>query len=118
MLSSLINFSTRQEQLSLKNIDSKPVKTMNFYQNMLRFFHWNATLLRRIDAGKSAKKIIAQSKQEVEMAGVRYPVYGQQLEVGALEGYDRLPFYLARISNEYGFHNDHVTMDTVLDEQK
>ena len=36
MLSSLINFSTRQENFALKTMDSNPVKAMRFYADMIK----------------------------------------------------------------------------------
>jgi hypothetical protein len=49
MLTSLINFSDRQENVALKRMSRQKVKGMDFYKNMIHFWSWMQSLESRKD---------------------------------------------------------------------
>ena len=116
MLSSLINFSIRQNKVALKNMDSNPVKIMDFYKSMFLHFYWYKTLTRIVEEGSHTERVV-KGKKDLELAGVVCPVHSEQLEAGAggRERAYRAASYQRRANNSHGFHNDHVSMDKCLD---
>ena len=140
MLSSLNNFSTRQDASALKGLSSHPVKVMRFYHSMLTYQdYWQTELVDQggqdkededesedeseddsDDDSESAKEADSKPDQEtdegmpdLEMAGVSCPVSGQLVE--ASERYpDAVQSYLDRVTAPYGFHNDQTFVDSVF----
>lgn len=114
MLSSLINFPARQDKAALQNMDSKPVKIMDFYRSMLLHFHWHKTLISRIEEGTHEERVVKNNKN-FKLAGVRCPIYSKQLQVGGHERSFKAASYQHRANSQYGFHNDIVSVERCLD---
>ena len=136
MLSSLNNFSARQDASALKSLSSHPVKVMRFYHSMLtNEYYWQTELVDQggqdkededdsedesEDESESAKEADSKPDQEtdegmpdLEMAGVSCPVSG--LLVEASERYpNAVQNYLDRVTDPYGYHNDQTFVDSVF----
>ena len=108
MLSSVTNFTVRQDSTALKNMDSQPVKAMDFYQRMIHRFYWSESLEARIKANSPTKKHIIQ---DFVMAGLRYPVYGEpQGEVRDRWNRTVETYHFRANTPHYGYHDDSMLM--------
>ena len=91
MLSSLINFSARQDDSALQNIDPHPVKGMVFYLYMLGFYktlclssdmRWNFIFLSETRKKLAERMREAECEPVLEIAGVSCLVYSHRLQAG------------------------------------
>ena len=79
MVSSLINFSARQDNSALQNMDTQPVKAVWFYNTVLRKFdfYWCRVFSdsnEEIAKGNGDERVF-EGKTDVVMAGITCPVY-------------------------------------------
>ena len=110
-LTSLTNFSERQEKTALTKMSSEKVKGMDFYKDMFRRWYWMKSLEKQIEEKKDSK---FQTTAVLEMAGVSSVVCGQEmprkpdLQYISAETYK----YRATTPYEYGFHDPYESMDS------
>ena len=78
MLSSLTNFSARQDDIALKSMDSNPVKVVSFYRMVMHDYYWH----RKINQPKESDEPDQEDQEGctvIEIAGVNAPVLGRLL---------------------------------------
>ena len=121
MVTSLSNFSTRQDETALQNMDPWPVKGMRFYIFILGFLktcfvprelHWNFKF--RKSAGKRDEKCVHEVGTK-PIAGVSCPVYGHEVEPGVVNP-QNLAWFMARFyeRGDFGLESGTTFMDTCV----
>ena len=144
MLSSLNNFSARQDASALKSLSSHPVKVMRFYHSMLtNEYYWQTELVDQggqdkededdsedesedeseddsEDESESAKEADSKPDQETDEGIPDLEMAGVSFPVSGLlvEAGERYPNavqnYLDRVTDPYGYHNDQTFVDSVF----
>ena len=108
MLTSLINFSDRQENAALKRMSRQKVKGMDFYKNMIHFWSWMQSLESRKDVDSKAASCL-------EISGVSSVVCGQEMPLKSNSPYMTAQTCQLRASvSQYGYHNPREFMDSCL----
>ena len=108
-LTSLTNFSERQEKTALTKMSSEKVKGMDFYKDMFRRWYWMKSLEEQV---KRKKIIKSRAAAVLKMTGVSSVVYGQ--EMPQKQERHRADVYQRRANSQHGYHNPSVIMDSCL----
>ena len=111
MLTSLINFSDRQENAALKRMSQEKVKGRSFYWDMLDHWYWTKSLEDYVKRGKGIKP---QRAATLKMTGVSSLVYGHEMPQ-KLDMYKRANSYQARANSQYGYNDSGEFIDSCLD---
>ena len=103
MLTSLINFSDRQDISALRSMSQEKVKRMSFYNTMFDHWYWTRNLEEHVERRKGIKP---QSAATLEMTGVSSVVCGHEMPQKPDKGYNTE--YQDRANSLYGYHPKRV----------
>ena len=103
MLTSLINFSDRQDISALRSMSQEKVKRMSFYNTMFDHWYWTRNLEEHVERRKGIKP---QSAATLEMTGVSSVVCGHEMPQKPDKGYNTE--YQDRANSPYGYHPKRV----------